>query len=281
MTAVVEYPDRQSSETNDTPSTATAENLTGRPSARFVVPATYLERARLSQQGRPMSSTRRPGILSIYGVFFLALVGAAPDLLFAKDALSAEVPANAHGQRYGSGWECDPGYRKAKQACAAVRVPANAYPTDTSYGTGWECSRGYQEVDKACVFIKVPPNAYLGASGDRWKCDRGYRLTDKACVAISVPANGYLTESSYGSDWQCDRGHRAVGEACVAITVPANGYLTESSYRSGWDCDRGYRVVDQACIAVEVPEHAHLDYSGNDWQCDHPYRKQQHRCAMP
>jgi hypothetical protein len=281
MTVVVEGPNRQSSHTSDTHSTATAEDLTARPSARSIVPATNPELARHSQQGRPMSSMRRPGILSIYGVFFLALAGAVPGLLFAKDVLSVAIPANAHAQRYGSGWECNPGYRKAKEACAAVWVPANAYPTETSYGTGWECSRGYQEVDKACISIKVPPNAYLDASGDRWKCDRGYRPIDKTCVAITVPANGYLTESSYGSDWQCDRGHRAVGEACVAITVPANGYLTESSYRSGWECDRGFRAVDQACVAVEVPEHAHLDYSGNDWQCDRPYRKQQHSCAMP
>ena len=26
-----------------------------------------------------------------------------------------------------------------------------------------------------------------------------------------------------------------------------------------------------------MPEHAHLDYSGNDWDCDDPYREQRDR----
>jgi hypothetical protein len=30
-----------------------------------------------------------------------------------------------------------------------------------------------------------------------------------------------------------------------------------------------------------MPANAHLDYSGNDWECNRPYRKQQEKCALP
>ena len=75
--------------------------------------------------------------------------------------------------------------------------------------------------------------------------------------------------------------YRAVGESCVAVDVPANGFLADASYGPGWKCDRGYQEVDSSCIAVLVPEHAHLDYSGNDWDCDDPYRKQRDHCELP
>ncbi len=71
------------------------------------------------------------------------------------------------------------------------------------------------------------------------------------------------------------------------MKVPPNGYLEVSSYGSGWACERGYRAVDEGCMAVKVPENAHLDDSGNDWDCNRPYRKQQDyqkqqdRCALP
>jgi hypothetical protein len=30
---------------------------------------------------------------------------------------------------------------------------------------------------------------------------------------------------------------------------------------------------------LDIPENAHIDYSGNDWECNEPYRKRQGRCA--
>jgi hypothetical protein len=67
--------------------------------------------------------------------------------------------------------------------------------------------------------------------------------------------------------------------ACRGINVPPRGYLTETSYGSGWACERGYRAAGDDCVEVEVPENAHLDFSGNDWECDKPYSKRSDRCA--
>ena len=161
-----------------------------------------------------MSRMRRPRAISIHPLILLALLAAAPGVVFAQGG-SVGIPENASVKSYGSGWECD---------------------------------RGHQEVDGACAAVKVPPKAYLNSFGDEWKCDRGYRKVNEACLAVKVPANGYLADSSYGLGWTCDRGYRAVKEACVAVKVPAN---------------------------------AHLDYSGNDWECNGPYRKQQDWCALP
>ena len=194
-----------------------------------------------------MSRMRRPRNIFIHSLFFLTLLAVAPCLVLAEDG-SVEIPKNARAKSFGSGWECNRGYREVNGACAAVKVPANAFPTNASYGHGWQCSRGYRQADESCAAIKIPPNAYLDASGDRWRCDRGYQSVDEACVAVKVPPNGYLTDSSYGP---------------------------------GWECDRGYQSVDAACVAVKVPENAHLNYSGNDWDCNQPYRKQQGRCTLP
>ena len=68
---------------------------------------------------------------------------------------SAGMPKNAHAKEYGSGWSCDRGYREVKGRCIAVKVPANAYPTDTSFSRGWECGRGFRDIKDACVAIKV------------------------------------------------------------------------------------------------------------------------------
>ena len=102
---------------------------------------------------------------------------------------SAGMPKNAHAKEYGSGWSCDRGYREVKGRCIAVKVPANAYPTDTSFSRGWECGRGFRDIKDACVAIKVRTNGYLNSSGDRWECNRGFREVDEACIAIKVPAH--------------------------------------------------------------------------------------------
>lgn len=160
-----------------------------------------------------MSRMRRPRAISIHSLILLAALAAAHDVVFAQRD-SVGMPENARAKSDGSGWECDRGYRELNGACAAVKAPANAYPTDTSYGRGWECDRGYREVDETCVAVKVPPN----------------------------------------------------------------GYLADSSYGLGWKCDRGYRAVDEACIALKLPDNAHIDYSGNDWDCNRLYWKQQDSC---
>jgi hypothetical protein len=228
----------------------------------------------------PMSDLRSRYVLSRYVVRFLALLTLAPGMAFAQ-GLSGDVPANARAKSYGTGWECQRGFRETDGACVAVVVPANGYGTDATYGRGWECRRGYREVDEACIAVKVPANAYLDPPGDGWKCHRGFLESDGNCIAIKVPRNGYLTDTAYGSGWKCDRGYRATDDACVAITVPANGYFVDASYGRGWKCDRGFRAVGDVCVAIEEPENAHLDYSGNNWECDRPYRERQDKCVLP
>lgn len=194
-----------------------------------------------------MLGRRRPHAILIH-LFILSIVFAGfPYHVSAKGELGA-VPENASPSTYGSGWLCDRGYREVDEECIAVEIPANAYATNESYGRGWECNRGYRRERKACVIIKVPPNAYL--------------------------------DSPAGYGWKCNRGYRAVDEACVEIKVPRNGYLSGSAHGSGWKCDRGFQAVEETCLALELPANAHIDYSGNDWVCNQPYRKQQGKCWL-
>ena len=83
-----------------------------------------------------------------------------PYAALADDSL-ADVPENAHTKSYGTGWECDPGYREMGDHCAAVAVPANAFSTNSSYGSGWDCNRGYIKGSDSCTAVSVPPHARL------------------------------------------------------------------------------------------------------------------------
>lgn len=186
-------------------------------------------------------------VISGYTLIFLSLWITAPSLVSAKSA-SNDLPENATAKSYGEGWNCNQGYRERKGACFAVRVPANAYPTNKTYGKGWECKRGFREAVNACEQIKVPQNGYLDYTGIKVKCDRGYLLVKKHCVLIKVPENGYLKASSYGPGWECERGYRA---------------------------DRG------ACKPFKVPENAYISYSGKEWECSKPHVKKRGKCILP
>src|SRR5580693_2626886 len=75
---------------------------------------------------------------------------------------SAKVmPANARAKQYGAGWECKPGFRQEEAACAAIKLPENAYLSDDSFGPGWACKREYKSVGNGCVAVKLPQNAYF------------------------------------------------------------------------------------------------------------------------
>ena len=258
-------------------------------------------------------SPRRTHARGIRLVMLVALLTASSSPVFAQ-VRADDMPENANPNRYGSGWTCDRGYRKVDGICHVLKVPANAYSTDASYGRGWRCTWGYRETGESCLAVKPPANAHLSSSnGDTWKCDRGFRKSDDKCVVIKVPPNGYLSNASYGTGWECEAGYRAEAGNCVAIQVPANGYLSDASYGPGWKCmrgfraaknaciaikipanaflsdashgpgwicNRGYRATETACIALQVPENAHLDYSGNDWECNQPYLKRAGGCAL-
>ena len=196
--------------------------------------------------GITMDRLQRTNIIPTSTLFFLFLLVTAPSLIFAK-GVSKEVPENSTAKSYGGGWSCNKGYRESKGACAEVKVPANAYPTNKTYGQGWECKRGFQEVNNTCNHIKVPKNGYLDYSGIRVECDRGYLMVNKTCEAIKVPVNGYLEKSSYGP---------------------------------GWTCERGYRADKDDCVALSMPENSYIGYSGNAWECNKPYIKKRGSCYL-
>jgi len=97
----------------------------------------------------------------VFGAFLVAPAAFA-------ESSSAMFPENAHAKSYGTGWECNPGYRQVENSCAALEVPANAFPTNASYGAGWECKRGYQEISGTCTMINVPAHGHLNVYGDGW-----------------------------------------------------------------------------------------------------------------
>jgi len=96
-----------------------------------------------------------------------------------RDAV--EVPPNAHLERSGRDWECDRGYRKSGDTCAAVKIPPDAYLD--SYGHDWNCDRGYRKSSDSCVLVGVPANAHLDSSGRGWACDPGWRRERDNCVS--------------------------------------------------------------------------------------------------
>ena len=47
----------------------------------------------------------------------------------------------------------------------SVGMPEHASPE--RYGSGWECDRGYREINGTCIAVKVPADAYWGAQTQR------------------------------------------------------------------------------------------------------------------
>jgi hypothetical protein len=192
------------------------------------------------------------------------------------------VPENAYGNgsAYGKGWECSFGYKEKDDLCVAVEVPANGFIS--ARGTDWSCSRGFREDSGECIEIIVPAGGYLTGSTAKtgWACERGYKETRETCEPIQLPPNAFLTNSAFGSGWECERGYREYNDACRKIAVPVNGYLVELTYGLGWQCGRGYSTLDdKTCTELVVPANAHLDRSGNAWECNRPYLKRGNACV--
>lgn len=59
-----------------------------------------------------MNKMRRSRAIFIQSPILLALLVAIPGVVFAQGS-SAGIPENARAMSFGSGWECDRGYRKA------------------------------------------------------------------------------------------------------------------------------------------------------------------------
>src|SRR5919106_1674712 len=163
---------------------------------------------------------RRHRTLVIHPLTVLAFLATPASGVALAQGGSAEIPENAHANSYGSGWQCDYGYRAVDEACVAVQVPENGYLADFAYGPGWQCDRGYRAVDEACVAVQVPENGYLAdfAYGPGWQCDRGYRAVDGACVAVQVPENAHI--DLFGDGWECNPPYRKHQDRC---TPPIGG----------------------------------------------------------
>lgn len=113
-------------------------------------------------------------------IFIIVLI-TTPVSLFAQHT-TAVLPNNSHEKTYSKSWKRNQGFRKSNESCIAIKIPDNAYPTNTLYGTGWECSRGYKAIEKSCVAISIPQNAFLNSNrGNRWKCERGHKKVSEIC----------------------------------------------------------------------------------------------------
>lgn len=125
-----------------------------------------------------------------------ALAGVIAALAFpalAQDG-TGPVPENGSARSYGSGWECNLGYRVDGDDCLAIDIPEHAYATGQSYGSGWACRRGFEQVGRAsCIPIEIPENAFLESAGYDWECDRGYRRGRTSCEAVDLPENAFLS----------------------------------------------------------------------------------------
>ncbi|MEO0917829.1 MAG: hypothetical protein AAFY31_12745, partial [Pseudomonadota bacterium] len=169
---------------------------------------------------------------------------------YAQDGVGTP-PENAQKRSYGSGWNCNIGYRVNDGICIELDIPENAYATGRSYGTGWACRRGFEEMDgKVCVAIFVPENAFLRSSGYDWQCHRGFRQDRESCVEINVPEHAYLIADNSGNGWECNRGFVAVEEECRAIAVPENGYLTNAEFGEPWKCEPGFVRAEERCERI-------------------------------
>ena len=232
---------------------------------------------------------------------------------FAQTAPTS-IPENSHSKSYGSGWECNLGFRAKDETCFPVIVPDNAHPTNQPWGRGWECLYGFKEVEGlSCIEVVVPKNAFMDADGDRWRCLRQYRAVNEGCQKIALPLHAYLTNENYGSGWLCERGYtdesgkctaivvpehaylnsKSYGQpwscergfveyngACAEVTIPDNAYLDDASYGVGWKCERGFSAYKNFCEVIEVPQNAHLNRSGNDWECNRGFWSTNGICAL-
>ena len=91
--------------------------------------------------------------------------------------MSIKVPANAHEEdeeAFGTGWECDPGYREDDNRCTRIVVPANAYYSGLSFEHGWECNPGYRQEGDRCTAVRPPVHGFLVGERDEWACYRGF-----------------------------------------------------------------------------------------------------------
>ena len=95
-----------------------------------------------------MAKIQRLHSISMHPQILLISLLITLNLSFAYDT-SPDIPENAHPKKYGSGWECERGFRAVGESCEAVAVPDNAH-LDYS-GNRWECNPPYVEHLDECI----------------------------------------------------------------------------------------------------------------------------------
>jgi hypothetical protein len=108
---------------------AVADEATKACGSKNVAPTNF------NKKEHPVRWLRQTLGASIHALVFLAVLVSVPGVLIAKSR-TVEIPENARAKNYGSGWECNRGYRAAGKRCVAVKTPANSFPTVSRYGQG-------------------------------------------------------------------------------------------------------------------------------------------------
>ena len=69
---------------------------------------------------------------------------------------------------------------------ACLLCAQNAYADDAGFGSGWQCNRGFRQTGSgcatSCVALTLPPNAYVDYSGNDWECIDGFIRQRQACI---------------------------------------------------------------------------------------------------
>ena len=131
-----------------------------------------------------------------------------------SECLRVTVPQDGHLDETGHDWECNHGFKRVDGRCAAIKLPAHAFPTGIAELQSWHCERGYTRRGDSCVAVAIPAHAYLNDPGDGWSCDRGFHPVGQVCAPISVPRNAHL--DARGNDWFCNPGFEKQAEQCAA-----------------------------------------------------------------
>ena len=71
-----------------------------------------------------------------------------------------------------------------------ISIPANG--KINVYGTGWDCQRGFKKTGDSCTKVVVPANGKINVYGTGWDCQRGFKKSGDRCTKVDVPANGKI-----------------------------------------------------------------------------------------
>ena len=129
-----------------------------------------------------------------------------------------------------------------------ISIPANG--KINVYGTGWDCQRGFKKTGDSCTKVVVPANGKINVYGTGWDCQRGFKKSGDRCIKVDVPANGKI--NVYGTGWDCQRGFKKAGDNCIKVDIPTNGKI--NVYGNGWVCNDGFKASGNSCLQMTAAE---------------------------